>query len=40
MTMEQVYDPALSLATAVPGVVRFVSEEMQADIPIITAGGI
>ena len=40
MTMEQVYDPALSLATAVPGVVRFVSEEMQADIPVIAAGGI
>lgn len=40
MTMEQVYDPALSLKTAVPGVVRFVAEEMRSDIPVIAAGGI
>ena len=40
MTMEQVYDPALSLETAVPGVARFVAEEMRLDIPVIAAGGI
>lgn len=40
MTMEQVYDPALSLETAVPGVVRFVAEEMCVDVPVIAAGGI
>lgn len=40
MTMEQVYDPALSLKVAVPDVVRFVEEEMRADIPVIAAGGI
>lgn len=40
MTMEQVYDPALSLEVAIPDVVRFVREEMQSDIPVIAAGGI
>ena len=40
MTMEQVYDPALSLETAIPSVARFVAEEMRADVPVIAAGGI
>ena len=39
-TMEQVYDPALSLETALPDTVRFVTEEMKSDIPVIAAGGI
>ena len=39
-TMEQVYDPALSLEVAVPEVVKFVAEEMKSDIPVIAAGGI
>jgi nitronate monooxygenase len=39
-TIEQVYDPALSLERAIPDVVRFVAEEMRADIPVIAAGGI
>jgi nitronate monooxygenase len=39
-TMEQVYDPALSLAVALPDTVRFVTEEMKSDIPVIAAGGI
>lgn len=38
--MEQVYDPALSLEVALPSMVRFVSEEMKSDIPVIAAGGI
>ncbi|NLL36772.1 MAG: nitronate monooxygenase [Fretibacterium sp.] len=40
MTMEQVYDPALSLDTAVPEVVQFVAEYMKTDTPVIAAGGI
>jgi nitronate monooxygenase len=40
MTMEQVYDPALSIEVAVPATVRFVAEEMKADIPVIAAGGV
>lgn len=40
MTIEQVYDPALSLEQAVPDVVKYVKEEMKADIPVIAAGGI
>jgi nitronate monooxygenase len=40
MTMEQVYDPALSLPVALPGVVAFVRDEMKSDIPVIAAGGI
>lgn len=40
MTMEQVYDTALSLEVSVPGVVAFVRDEMQSDIPVIAAGGI
>jgi len=39
-TMEQVYDPALSLEAALPDTVRFVTEEMKSDIPVIAAGGI
>ena len=39
-SMEQVYDPALSLAVALPDTVRFVTEEMKSDIPVIAAGGI
>lgn len=39
-TMEQVYDPALSLEVALPDTVRFVAEEMKSDIPVIAAGGI
>ena len=40
MTMEQVYDPALSLEIAVPDVVKFVAEHMKSDIAVIAAGGI
>jgi nitronate monooxygenase len=39
-TMEQVYDPVLSLDVALPETVRFVAEEMKSDIPVIAAGGI
>jgi nitronate monooxygenase len=39
-TMEQVYDPALSLEVALPGVVAFVRDGMKSDIPVIAAGGI
>jgi nitronate monooxygenase len=39
-TMEQVYDPALSIDAALPDTVRFVAEEMKSDIPVIAAGGI
>ena len=39
-TMEQVYDPALSLGVAVPEVVKYVAEEMHSDVPVIAAGGI
>ena len=39
-TMEQVYDPALSLEVALPDVVRFVGDEMKSNIPVIAAGGI
>jgi nitronate monooxygenase len=39
-TMDQVYDPALSLEVALPGVVAFVRDEMKSDIPVIAAGGI
>jgi len=39
-TMEQVYDPALSLEAALPDTVRFVAEEMKSDIPVIAAGGV
>jgi nitronate monooxygenase len=39
-TMEQVYDPALSLEAALPDTVRFVTEVMKSDIPVIAAGGI
>jgi nitronate monooxygenase len=39
-TMEQVYDPALSLDVALPDTVRFVTEEMKSDIPVIAAGGV
>ncbi|MDR2174912.1 MAG: nitronate monooxygenase family protein [Synergistaceae bacterium] len=39
-TMEQVYDPALSIDTALPETVRFVAEEMKSDIPVIAAGGV
>ena len=39
-TMEQVYDPALSLEATLPDTVRFVAEEMKSDIPVIAAGGI
>ena len=39
-TMEQVYDPALSLEVALPDVARFVRDEMRSDIPVIAAGGI
>jgi nitronate monooxygenase len=38
--MEQVYDPALSLEVAVPGVVAFVRDEMKSNVPVIAAGGI
>ncbi|MDR1048751.1 MAG: nitronate monooxygenase family protein, partial [Synergistaceae bacterium] len=40
MTMEQVYDPALSLGVSLPETVRFVAEEMKSDIPVIAAGGV
>ena len=40
MTIEQVYDPALRLERAVPGVVDYVHNEMKCDIPVIAAGGI
>ena len=40
LTMEQVYDPALSLEVALPDTLRFVTEEMKSDIPVIAAGGI
>ena len=39
-TMEQVYDQALSLEEALPNMLRFVTDEMQSDIPVIAAGGI
>ena len=39
-TMEQVYDPALRLETALPEVIKCVAEEMKSDIPVIAAGGI
>ncbi|GHS85335.1 2-nitropropane dioxygenase [Synergistales bacterium] len=38
--IEQVYDPALSLSVALPDTVRFVTEEMKSDIPVIAAGGV
>jgi nitronate monooxygenase len=40
MTMEQVYDPALSIEVTLPATVRFVAEEMKSDIPVIAAGGV
>ena len=40
MTMEQVYDPALSLERAVPDVVAYVENELKIKIPVIAAGGI
>ena len=39
-TIEQVYDPALRLETALPDIVRYVRDEMKSDIPVIAAGGI
>jgi nitronate monooxygenase len=39
-TMEQVYDPALSIEVALPATVRFVAEEMKSDVPVIAAGGV
>jgi nitronate monooxygenase len=39
-TMEQVYAPELAMEVALPDTVRFVAEEMKADIPVIAAGGI
>ncbi len=38
--MEQVNDPALSLEAVVPELVRYLTEEVRADIPVIAAGGI
>ena len=39
-SIEQVFDPSLSLSVAIPEVVRFVEEEMKVDVPVIAAGGV
>lgn len=39
-TIEQVYAPEAALEVALPGVVKFVAEELKSDIPVIAAGGI
>ncbi|MCL1941548.1 MAG: nitronate monooxygenase family protein [Synergistaceae bacterium] len=39
-TIEQVYSPELALDVALPGVVKYVAEELKIDIPVIAAGGI
>jgi nitronate monooxygenase len=39
-TLEQVFDPALSIEVTLPATVRFVAEEMKSDIPVIAAGGV
>lgn len=38
--MEHVTDPAFSLEEVVPQIVRYVEEELRADVPVIAAGGI
>ena len=38
--MEQVTDPALSLEAVVPELVRFLEQDVKADIPVVAAGGI
>ncbi len=38
--MEQVFDEAYSLGSVIPGLVRYLDEEVGEDIPVIGAGGI